>query len=369
MNQTIVALLASKPDHPPKALYQHSFPYSRSWGYLTDNNARIIPFDEQEIDNLRAEGILKLTTDERGRQCVVLTESSAPAPSISQPAAEPTPGGGTVYRYADLMRLDGDTPVPPLVFIHIPRTAGSTLNKLLMRNYKFRADSYGNSFFPPYPLSQFRSLVEAPQSEDDRIRPAFFTGHIDLSNEIFFHMPVQYVAMTMLRDPVERIVSHYRFNSTQQSVFRDAIREKGLNVVDYYKHFACAIPQQYELFAVTPDTEMDRAVQFMDDEPVRVSRAVRNLERRVSLFGLQEDFSGFVAMLAARLGLPDVSYKPLNTLPPGATDVTTAQIKQLRKLLERDFEFYEAARAIYRQRALLMNAWPAAEHPWTSYYA
>ena len=57
------------------------------------------------------------------------------------------------------------------------------------------------------------SLVQAPVHDDTR-RPAFFTGHIDLANDIFRYMPVRYVAITMLRDPVKRIVSHYRFHST-----------------------------------------------------------------------------------------------------------------------------------------------------------
>jgi hypothetical protein len=112
-------------------------------------------------------------------------------------------------------------------------------------------------------------------------------------------------AASTLRDPVERIISHYRFNSTQPSIFQNAIRERGLDVVGYLTHFGAAIPLQYQLFAPASDA----------GEEERSAQALRNLETSVSLFGLQEQFDGFVSMLAALLGLPDVSHKVLNKLP------------------------------------------------------
>ena len=81
----------------------------------------------------------------------------------------------------------------------------------------------------------------------------FFTGHIGLGNELFRRMPVRYVAITMLRNPVSRIVSHYRFNSTAPSIFQTAIQEHRLDVVEYFHRFRSAIPLQWEYFA--PDGE------------------------------------------------------------------------------------------------------------------
>ena len=390
----IISLLATRPGQPRKGLYQHSAPLSLKWGYLRDRDTPIITFEDQDIRRLFTQGVLEFVEGDRGRRCAVLTKPHSASAVTAEADATTTPeafagqleardqqirrllvgdgpsfeellhvdgtiGGGTPYRFDELPPNDGAA-VPPLVFIHIPRTAGTTLNKVLMRNYKYRADSYGANFFPPYPPSQFLSLVKPPQTADERITPAFFTGHIDLSNDIFRYMPVRYIAITVLRDPVDRIVSHYRFNSTQPSIFQDAIRHHGLDVVGYLKHFGAAVPLQYQLFAPASDAGEDE----------RAAQALRNLATSLSLFGLQEDFGGFMSMLSRLVGLPDVSHKQLNKLPAGGAVVTSEQTEQLRALLKQDIDFYQGAAKLYREHLELMEKRAAPKpHPWTPFYA
>lgn len=65
-----------------------------------------------------------------------------------------------------------------------------------MKNYRFRCDAYGPDFFPRYYPDESVSLVQPP-GYDDTKRPVFFTGHIDLANELLRYMPVRYLAITM----------------------------------------------------------------------------------------------------------------------------------------------------------------------------
>jgi Galactose-3-O-sulfotransferase len=255
---------------------------------------------------------------------------------------------GAPYRFDDLLSLQQMTQrsapsVPPLVHIHVPKAAGTTLNNILMRNYKYRADSYGTEFFPRYFPSEFTSLVSAPPTTGDRIRPMFFTGHIGLGNELFRRMPVRYVAITMLREPVSRVISHYRFNSTAPSIFQSAIQNDRLDVIEYFHRFRSAIPLQYEYFA----QEVNAGEEA---QPSRITEASRNLAERVSLFGIQDEFDEFVVLLAELLGLPDVFYLPLNTTPDNAAPVNQEQTEELRKLLADDIVFYDSAVSLYRQR-------------------
>jgi hypothetical protein len=255
---------------------------------------------------------------------------------------------GAPYRFDDLLSLrqmprQSAPSVPPLVHIHVPKAAGTTLNNILMRNYKYRADSYGTEFFPRYFPSEFTSLVSAPPTAGDRIRPMFFTGHVGLRNELFRRMPVRYVAITMLREPVSRVISHYRFNSTAPSIFQSAIQNDRLDVIEYFHRFRSAIPLQYEYFA----QEVNAGEEA---QPSRVTEASRNLAERVSLFGIQDEFDEFVVLLAELLGLPDVFYLPLNTTPDNAATVNQKQTEELRKLLADDIAFYDSAVSLYRQR-------------------
>jgi hypothetical protein len=337
----ILAALAPVPGQPAKALRQYGWPYSDKWGFDPGPHAPIQTFEDRDVRRLYIDGLLSFVSGQDGT-AAVLADAGVPRPEYSFRAeldardqqirrlrvgdgptfdelyADGKAGGGICYRFDDLLRIDAKAPVPPLVFIHIPRTAGTTLNNLLMRNYKFRADSYGSSFFPPYFPSHFLSLVEPPTSPDDRQRPAFFTGHIDFANDIFRYMPRRYVTVTVLRDPIDRIVSHYRFNSTQPSVFQTAIREEGLDVLAYLNRLGEAIPQQHELFS--PGSRLSGTA--------RVEEALNKLETSVSLFGLQEDFDRFASMLGSLLGFADLTCKKLNKLPPGAAEVTTQQRKR-----------------------------------------
>src|SRR5262245_36623714 len=254
---------------------------------------------------------------------------------------------GAPYRYDDLLSFrqmprQSAPSVPPLVHVHVPKAAGTTLNNILMKNYRYRLDSYGSDFFPRYYPDEFVSLVQPPLSDDTR-RPVFFTGHIDLANDIFRYMPVRYVAITVLRDPVERIVSHYRFHSTLSgSPLAAEIGKGDLGLVEYFERFRTEIPLQYEMFAPRRNAGEDGG---------RVAAALRNLEDRVSFFGLQDHFEELVVLLVELLGLPDVSYKPLNKTPDNSTAATRKQTEELRTLLADEIAFYDGAMKLYRQRA------------------
>ena len=277
-----------------------------------------------------------------------MTEDDSQAREILQYGG----GQGRVYRFDDLL-LHPEPIAPPVIFIHVPKAAGSTLNSVFMKNYKFRADSRGNDFFSRYTPRELINLAGAPRSEDDRVRPAFFTGHINLDNRIFRAMPVRFVAVTLLREPIERVISHYRFNSTQPSAIRDAIRNERLSVIDYCRKFGCTVTSQYRVFA--PDGG-------------GIDVALRRLETEVSFFGLQSQFEPSVQALSRLLGLPTRSYKPSNRTPAGAADVTQDEAVELRSLLTDEVAFYDSATEVYRERLTRISE-PFAEHPWTRFYS
>jgi sulfotransferase famil protein len=265
-------------------------------------------------------------------------------------------GGGAAYRFEELVAIrDGSVPsatVPPMVFVHLPKAGGTTLNHILMKNYRFRCDAYGADFFPRYYPDEFVALVQPPGHDDTR-RPVFFTGHIDLSNEILHRMPVRYLATTMLRDPVERIVSHFRYQSTREDTPRHAEIRAGLNLPDYFRKYHRALPSQCAVFS---------------PEKPNASDALSNLESRVSFFGLRGQFDEFVALLGSLAGLPDISYRPLNVTPQNAVDVPPEHIDQLRSLLTEDVIFYDGACQLYRSRIKAL-AEIRKPHPWTRFYA
>ena len=181
----------------------------------------------------------------------------------------------------------------------------------------------------------------------------FFTGHIDLANDLLRHMPVRYLAITMLRDPVERIVSHFRYHSTRENTPLHAEFRGGLKLPDYFQRFQGALPPQYAVFSPEKPTASD---------------ALAKLETGMSLFGLQAQFTEFTTLLGSLAGLPDVGYRPLNVTAQSAVDVPPEEIEELRSMLAEDVIFYDGACQLYRRRMAPLTA-SRAVHPWTRFYA
>lgn len=255
-----------------------------------------------------------------------------------------------VYSFDDLLNRR-EPLAPPLIHVHVQKSAGSTLNGLLMKNYKMRVSSRGVDFIPRFTKAEIITLAGPPRSEDDRVRPTFFTGHIDLDNEIFDLMPSRFVTVAVLRDPVERVISHYRFNSTQPGVFKTTINEEGMSVLDYHHKFAGAIGTQFGVFAPNGT----------------VNDAVRRLERQVSLFGLSSEFEDFTTALSSLLGFQTWVYKSLNRTSFDAAKVSDRDASELKAILADDIAFYEEAVALYNRRKPSFPSF-IAQHEWTKFY-
>jgi hypothetical protein len=282
-------------------------------------------------------------------------------------------GGGRAYRFDDLLSLSPTSaaPAPPLVFIHVPKTAGAIVNQILMKNYRYRFDSYGDEFFPRYFPNEFVSLVGPPLPNDMR-RPAFFTGAIDMANDVFRYMPVRYVVITLLRDPIERMITHYRDYSSSHSTLREEMRSGKFTVLDFVRRFYPRNLLQHEIFA--PQSR-------------QVADAVHALENDVSLFGFQDRFDEFIVLMQDLLGLPDIVHAPLNSTPEDAAPVEASHIDELREILAKDIMFYNAARELYARRIAGLNpgltaaverfrreqvqtlAHRRSDHVWTRFYA
>lgn len=86
---------------------------------------------------------------------------------------------------------------PKIVFIHIPKTAGTTLHEILVKQ------------FPPEQVCPERFNGLAGYACADLARWRLFSGHFDFTNAQL--IPGQKLFVTVLRDPVKRLNSLYYF--------------------------------------------------------------------------------------------------------------------------------------------------------------
>ncbi len=189
---------------------------------------------------------------------------------MTSPDADPVPG-----------RPD---PGRPLLFSHIPRTAGSTL-KFVLRSTLGHAQTLLDAHF--YDLDG-----------EDLDRFALVEGHLDVAFfEERFGPGWHANGMTMLREPVARTVSQARHIRARPGPFQDELKARVRDPAALFARVPRLANLQTKYLSGTP-----RDTVAVDTTALDAAKA--NLERLA--FGVTEQFDTSMALLMERLafGIP-----------------------------------------------------------------
>lgn len=234
--------------------------------------------------------------------------------------------------------MNGD---PPFLFLHIPRTAGTTLNRLLERH------------FPPESVLSLYSREDfarhAAIDPDHLARLRLIEGHVlldDYERFTFYGAPVR--AFTFLREPVARVVSEYHFLRTwpKQHLYQLLV-EQGISLSQY-------VTSDHKLLRYKGSNFMTRVLSGLDpdhrpDEALDLAKA--NLRDRFVVFGLAEAFDASLLLLADALGLTDLLYERQNVLRrPPATRATDGERELVASRNRLDTALFEYATDLFAQR-------------------
>lgn len=193
-------------------------------------------------------------------------------------------------------------PDHPLIFLHLPKTAGTTLNAILLRQF-----SRDNIYFlrSKHFEQDLATLKAAPENARYRIR--LLQGHQPFGLHTWLAPGAKYLAV--LRDPVARIISHYHYvKTTNHPMFINAIREGEMSLLDYAKS------------GVSGELENGQTrwiAGIWDDRPLteaHLDQAIENIEKHFSWLGLTEAFDESMIDLALRYRWPRIYYRKKNVL-------------------------------------------------------
>lgn len=211
------------------------------------------------------------------------------------------------------------------LFLHIPKTAGTTLLRLVERQYRR---------LPEAQVVRVYSQADIEAGLGGR-RPGVAIGHFRFG----FHRtagegPFRYVAF--LRDPVERVVSEYHYlRGLDDGLAR---RMRGLSLSEF-----AATPHGSNLqtkFVVGDARRVDV------DPDAALDEARRNLSEHFAAVGITERFDESIVCVADALGWRAVRYVPTNigrlrraARAPSAEDIAT-----IERHNRCDIELYRAMR-------------------------
>lgn len=182
-----------------------------------------------------------------------------------------------------------------LIFLHIPKTAGTTFNILLEHHYQV-SESF--STFPTrmYPSGSLEGFKKLPQEKIDRL--SMVTGHMGFGLHERFQWPVTYV--TLLRDPIKRVVSHYLHEMRDPtSPTHNIIQAGHMDLKEFARYYAVSEMDNLQTRMIAGNWE--RSGSGPVDEAM-LEQAKINLRKHFSVVGLSSQFDVFYLLFCEEMG-------------------------------------------------------------------
>jgi hypothetical protein len=206
-----------------------------------------------------------------------------------------------------------------LVIVHIPKTAGTTLDRILdalaLRSGVGRLRALGTVYGQFMGEGKGEAVEHLRRADPEVLATAeIFSGHVPalLWEPTIDGRRVAYA--TLLRDPTDRMISHYAFGVSRGGWGRETAIEslvRSGHLVDNV---------QVRMLAGCDD-----ARQPCDDAMLKT--ALANLQSRFALIGTTDRFDAFLATLLALYGWPDIIYARYHV---GATRIDEPRHTALR---------------------------------------
>lgn len=235
----------------------------------------------------------------------------------------------------------------PLVFVHIPKAAGSTVAGLLTPLFES-----GDIFHTGrQDMAHWEaSLAFARLPEAERARCRFLTGHLEMA--AVEAVPGDPFVFTFLREPLARIISLYRFvRRTPTHHLHSFVVDNGLDLAGFVRSH----PWDELHNGLTRRLAGVVGPSIPPYDESLLKRALRTLEYRFEFVGLQESFDKSLFLLGRRLGLTpgDLLYTSRNTAPAkerfeGPDDDARRVVREHNRM---DAVLYDHARERFRSLA------------------
>ncbi len=223
-------------------------------------------------------------------------------------------------------------------FLHIPKTAGSTLSSILQRQY------LGNKMFslsgdPNVDIQNFNL-----RSEQYKANTKLFLGHSQIISGI--ERADTGVIITILRDPVERVKSFCQHAAEGKSEYlRDKFPPESFNLDDF---LACG---DISLSNLQTRFLIGHAKFETLNKNQAIDQALKNLFNKISYYGIQEYFDESLIIFSKALNWRLPVYIRKNTRDPKKQiKFESRHIEIIQRFNQIDIAVYNQAKESFMQK-------------------
>jgi hypothetical protein len=204
----------------------------------------------------------------------------------------------------------GDLDPPTLIFLHIAKTGGSTLQRIIRKNVEpslvLAVPNEGPRGNRPPREDTIRVFMKRPESE--RAAARLVQGHTIFGIHEAIPRPSTY--FTILRDPVALTVSHYRFVRRHPRHFLHEVASS-LTLREFVESGWSLETDNSQARAISGDRE----TPFGSCDRTMLDLATANLQSRFSVVATTERFEEMLGMLYLEFGWARLGFIPANVSP------------------------------------------------------
>jgi hypothetical protein len=234
-----------------------------------------------------------------------------------------------------------------VVFLHIGKTAGSSVRKVLFRNvpddrvvWIRQPRERPHGFLGDHVMRDLAAL-----DEEERRRARLVVGHMYFG--VHELIPGECVYFTMLRDPVSRAVSQYAHVLRRTNHrFHELVNAEGMGLSEYITSGVATETDNSQTRAIAGDV----TTPFGACTPEMLERAKANIDRHFALVGLVERFDETLVQLQSTFGWNRLRNVRANVAPrsqrPEVTEFDCDVIREQNRL---DVELYAYAADRFQQ--------------------
>lgn len=224
-----------------------------------------------------------------------------------------------------------------VIYLHIHKTAGTTLQQIIDRQYD-PAQIW--TFGDRHRFDDFRELGETQKAGISLLR-----GHMIFGLHEF--MPGASTYFTVLREPVERVVS-FLYHIRRRPF--EGVRCDHLSLIELLESRQISTMDNGQTRMLAGGEQYEYPFGECTDELLQVAK--RNLRESFSVVGLFEHFDETLLLLQRTFGWQNLYYVRENVSPgrPSSDELPVATVDLIAEHNRLDLQLYEYARRLFEEQ-------------------
>lgn len=236
----------------------------------------------------------------------------------------------------------GPDPREAVIFLHLPKTAGTTLNRLIEWEYSLSEMYSIDPVLFKWSARHLRKL-----SPDRLQKTRMFKGHMTFG--LHEALPQSATYITVLREPVDRVISAFYFmRSYKLHPLYWKLRREAWTLEDFVRRSQRDNVQSKIVAGADYEAPCTREI---------ADRAQYNLRHHFAVVGLSERFEESLALMKLRFGWKLSSYSSFNVTRsrPKKRDLPPSTLDLIHQKNAFDIELYECGQQVFEE-AVRANA-------------